>query len=146
MNLFYFIIFFILTSQVIDQNKNFIFSVIMAIHNTGRYLDQSIGSLLNQTINFEKIQIILINDGCIDNSEEICLKYKKLYSNNIIYIKTKNEGVSKARNLGMNFAKGEFINFLDPDDFWDYKAFEYVLGFFNNQSSINFVSGRLKIF
>ena len=133
-------------SPVIQQNKNFIFSVIMAIHNTGRYLDQSIGSLLNQTLDFEVIQIILINDGSIDNSEEICLKYKKLYSNNIIYIKTKNEGVSKARNVGMRFAKGEFINFLDSDDFWDYKAFEYVLNFFKNYSSINFVSGRLKFF
>lgn len=71
-------------SPVIQQNKNFIFSVIMVIHNSGKYLDQSIKSLLNQTINFEVIQIILINDGSVDNSEEICLKYKKLYSNNII--------------------------------------------------------------
>ena len=132
--------------SVSDHNKNFIFSVIMAIHNTGRYLDQSISSLLNQTIDYAVIQIILINDGSIDNSEEICLKYKKLYLNNIIYIKTKNEGVSKARNLGMRYAKGEFINFLDPDDYWDYKAFEYVLKFFKNESSINFVSGRLKFF
>lgn len=46
----------------------------------------------------------------------------------------------------MRFAKGEFINFLDSDGFWDYKAFEYVLNFFKNQSNINFVSGRLKFF
>ena len=131
-------------SPVIQQNKNFIFSVIMVIHNSGKYLDQSIKSLLNQTINFEVIQIILINDGSVDNSEEICLKYKKLYSNNIIYIKTINKGVSKAKNFGMRFAKGEFINFLDSDGFWDYKAFEYILNFFKNQSNINFVSGRLK--
>ena len=44
----------------------FTFSVIMAIYNTGRYLDDSIGSLLNQTINFNEIQIILVNDGSID--------------------------------------------------------------------------------
>ena len=78
MNTLYILIIFIIMSPVIQMKKNFIFSVIMAIHNTGRYLDQSIGSLLNQTLNFEVIQIILINDGSIDNSEEICLKYKKL--------------------------------------------------------------------
>ena len=121
------------------------FSVIMAIHNTGRYLDESIGSLLNQTIEYRKIQIILINDGSTDNSEEICLKYKNLY-NNVIYIKIKSSGVSQARNVGLSFAKGKFINFLDPDDFWDSKAFEYVLSFFNKHKEINFVSGRLKFF
>ena len=46
----------------------------------------------------------------------------------------------------MSLAQGEFINFLDPDDFWDSKAFEYVLSFFNNHKKINFVSGRLKFF
>ena len=57
----------------------------MAIYNTGRYLDDSIGSLLNQTIGFDNIQIILVNDGSIDNTEQICLNYQKLYSENIIY-------------------------------------------------------------
>ena len=125
--------------------KSYVFSVIMAIYNTGRYLDESIGSLLKQTIGYENIQIILINDGSSDNSEEICLKYKNSY-NNIIYSKIEHSGVSKARNIGMIFAKGKFINFLDPDDFWDLKAFEHVLSFFNSHKKINFVSGRLKFF
>ena len=112
------------------QTKCFYFSVIMAIYNTGRYLDKSIGSLLKQTIGYKEIQIILINDGSTDNSEEICLKYQKLYPDNIIYLKTENNGVSKARNIGILLAKGKFINFLDPDDFWDSRAFEYVLSFF----------------
>jgi cellulose synthase/poly-beta-1,6-N-acetylglucosamine synthase-like glycosyltransferase len=51
----------------ISFEKCFLISVIMAIYNTGRYLDDSIGSLLNQTINFNEIQIILVNDGSIDN-------------------------------------------------------------------------------
>ena len=60
-----------------SSSKCFLFSVIMAIYNTGKYLDDSIGSIINQTIGFEKIQLILINDGSTDNSQEICLKYKK---------------------------------------------------------------------
>ena len=128
------------------QIKSYIFSVIIAIHNTARFLDDSIGSLLNQTIGYKEIQIILVNDGSTDNSEEICLKYQKLYLKNVIYIKAKFGGVSKARNIGLSLAKGEFINFLDSDDLWDSKAFEYVLYFFKNNKEINFVSGRLKFF
>ena len=125
--------------------KSYVFSVIMAIYNTGRYLDESIGSLLKQTIGYENIQIILINDGSSDNSEEICLKYKNSY-NNIIYSKIEHSGVSKARNIGMIFAKGKFINFLDPDDFWDSNAFKYVINFYNQHKNVDIVSGRMKYF
>ena len=59
----------------------------MAIYNTGRYLDDSIGSLLNQTINFDNIQIILVDDGSTDQTEEICLNYQNLYPKNIILLK-----------------------------------------------------------
>jgi len=62
--------------MIIVPMNCFTFSVVMAIYNTGRYLDESIGSLINQTIGFEEIQLILVNDGSYDNSEEICLKYR----------------------------------------------------------------------
>ena len=65
------------------NNNCYLFSVVMAIYNTGRYLDESINSLLNQTIGYKEIQIILVNDGSTDNSEEICKKYQKVYKNNI---------------------------------------------------------------
>ena len=108
----------------ISFEKCFLISVIMAIYNTGRYLDDSIGSLLNQTINFNEIQIILVNDGSIDNTEEICLKYQTKYPKNIFYIKIIHSGVSIARNEGMKYANGTYINFLDPDDKWDSLAFK----------------------
>ena len=57
------------------NNNCYFFSVVMAIYNTGRYLDESINSLLNQTIGYKEIQIILVNDGSTDNSEKICKKY-----------------------------------------------------------------------
>ena len=61
----------------------------MAIYNTGRYLNESISSILNQTVGYQNIQIILVNDGSSDNSEEICLVYQRNYPNNIIYKKLK---------------------------------------------------------
>ena len=139
-------LYFSLISCFITCIKCYIFSVVMAIYNTGRYLNESISSILNQTVGYQNIQIILINDGSSDNSEEICLTYQRNYPNNIIYKKIENSGVSNARNIGMKLAKGEYINFLDPDDRWDYKAFEYILSFFKNHKDINFVSGRMKFF
>ena len=65
-------------------DKCSLFSVIIPIYNTGRYLDDSIGSIIKQTIGLKNIQIILINDGSKDNSDEICLKYQKVYNKNII--------------------------------------------------------------
>ena len=129
------------------QNMNcFTFSVVMAIYNTGRYLDESIHSLLIQTIGYKEIQIILVNDGSTDNSENICLQFKKFFPNNIIYIKIEHSGVSKARNTGLDLATGKYINFLDPDDQWDSKAFEYFLSFFKINKDIMLAAGRLKYF
>ena len=86
MKIFTLLFYIILLSPSINI-KCYIFSVIMAIYNTGRYLEESIGSLLNQTIGYKDIQIILVNDGSTDNSEELCLKYKKIYYNNIFILK-----------------------------------------------------------
>ena len=136
----------IFVSHLLFFEKCFLFSIIIPIYNTGRYLDDSIGSLLNQTINFNEIQIILVSDGCTDITEEICLNYQKKYKNSIIYIKSTHGGVSKARNLGLNYAKGEYINFLDADDKWGYQAFKHVLLFFETNRDIDLVAGRIKFF
>ena len=129
------------------SESNFLFSVIVSIYNTGKYLDDSIGSLLNQTINFyENIQIILVNDGSTDNSEEYCINYRDKYSNNIIYIYKKNEGLSSARNIGLEYAKGDYINFLDPDDMWSNNSFKYAAKFFRLNPDIDLVAGRMKFF
>ena len=137
---------YILLAYLISFENGFLFSVIIAIYNTGRYLDDSIGSLLNQTINFHKIQVILINDESTDDTEKICFNYIDLYPKNIIYTKINHSGVSKARNVGMKYAVGKYANFLDPDDKWDYQAFKNFLLFFKYYKQIDFVAGRLKFF
>ena len=140
------IIFFSFLFINIPKTKAFIFSVIISIYNTGRYLDDSIGSVINQTVNLKNIQIILVNDGSTDETEEKCLRYKEKYPNNIIYIKIEHGGVSKARNIGLKYAKGEFINFFDSDDKWDKNAFSYVLLFFRYYKKINIIGCRMKFF
>ena len=123
---FFFI--YLLVIKIAYSNK-FLFSVIISIYNTGRYLDDSIGSILNQTIGINLIQIILVNDVSIDETEKICLQYQKKFPKNIKYIKIEHSGVSVGRNIGLKYVEGEFINFLDSDDKWDSKAFQIVLVF-----------------
>ena len=118
-----------------------LFTVIIACFNCQEYLDESINSLLNQTLSFkDHIQIILVNDGSTDNTEEICIKYQNQYPENIFYICQENQGQAVARNNGLKYATGDYINFLDSDDKFSKNAFEEVFNFFKNNSQVDFVS------
>lgn len=88
-------------------------SIIVPVYNVEKYIEKCIQSILNQTIN--EIQIIIINDGSTDNSSIIIKKFSKL-DTRINYIDKKNEGPGVARNIGIELALGEYIYFLDSDD------------------------------
>ena len=138
--------FILIVSVFPSEFYPFRFSVIMAVYNTARYLNDSIWSVLNQSCGFNKIQLIIINDGSLDNSDELCMKYMSQYPHNIIYRKIKHGGVSNARNIGLGYAEGKYINFLDSDDKWDTKAFAYVLNFYKQHQEVDLVAGRIKFF
>ena len=89
-------------------------SVIVPFYNVEEYIEKCIKSLVEQSL--EDIEIILINDGSKDGSEEIAKKYKSKYPNKIVYLKKENGGLSDARNYALPYAKGEYIAFLDSDD------------------------------
>ena len=100
---------------------NDLITVIVPIYNTSKYLDKCINSIIKQT--YENIDIILINDGSNDNSQEICEKYQKK-DKRIRLINQKNKGVSKARNKGLELSKGKYISFIDADDFIEQNMLE----------------------
>ena len=89
-------------------------SVIVPVYNVEDYLEKCLNSLVNQTL--KEIEIIVVNDGTPDNSQEIIDKYAKKYKNIKAYIK-ENGGLSDARNYGIKKAKGEYIAFVDSDDY-----------------------------
>lgn len=89
-------------------------SVIVPIYNVEKYLPTCIESILNQT--YKDLEILLIDDGSTDNSGKICDKYAK-QDNRCIVIHQQNKGVSETRNTGLNLAKGEYISFIDGDDY-----------------------------
>lgn len=91
-----------------------IISIIVPIYNVEQYLSKCIDSIVNQT--YKHIEILLVNDGSTDNSEEICLAYANKDSR-IRYFKKENGGLSDARNYGISRAKGDYLAFIDSDDF-----------------------------
>lgn len=91
-------------------------SVIVPVYNVEKYITRCLTSLVNQTI--DDLEIILVNDGSKDNSEQIIRQFKKDYKN-IIYVKKENGGLSSARNFGLIYATGEYVAFLDSDDYVD---------------------------
>lgn len=96
-------------------------SLIVPIYNSQNYLEKCIKSLISQTL--EDIQIILINDGSTDNSEKII---KSFDDERIVYISKNNEGIGKTRNLGIDKATGEFLAFVDSDDYLNEHFCEYM--------------------
>ena len=97
-------------------------SVIVPVYNTEKYLKKCLDSLVNQTM--DNIEIIVVNDGSIDHSEEIIKSYIKDYPNKLKYYKKENGGLSSARNYGVKYATGNYITFVDSDDYLDKNLYE----------------------
>ena len=129
------------------SNKNFKFSIIIAIYNTEEFLEEAIESIINQTIGFEDIELILVDDGSIDSSKDICLRYKEKYPDNIQYSYQENQGQATARNNGMKLARGKYINFLDSDDKLELNTLSNVYNFFKTyHDETDVVSIPIKFF
>ncbi len=94
--------------------KNPIISVIIPVYNVEKYLRKALESAANQT--FNNYEVIIINDGSTDKSLDIVLEFVKKYKN-FYLVNQKNSGLSKARNIGIEISRGEYIAFLDSDDF-----------------------------
>lgn len=93
--------------------KNDLISVIIPIYNVEKYLSRCLDSIINQS--YKNLEIILVDDGSIDLSSQICMNYVKKDSR-INYYKKKNGGLSSARNFGLDIFKGEYVSFIDSDD------------------------------
>lgn len=117
-------------------------SVIMPVYNKARYLKKSISSIINQT--FNDFELIIIDDGSIDNSLEICEEFAK-HDNRIKIVKIKNSGVSAARNIGLQNCTGKYIQFIDSDDYIDLQMFEELNNIINNYNPEIILSGITKV-
>ena len=99
-------------------------SIVVPVYNVEKYLSRCLETLLNQT--YPKLEIILVNDGSTDNSGAICDNYGKK-DKRIKVIHQSNKGLSGARNTGIGYAKGEYLGFVDSDDWIELNMFEVML-------------------
>lgn len=94
------------------------FSIVIPVYNVERYLKRTLDSVFNQT--YQDFEVIVVNDGCTDKSMNIAKKYK------VKIIDNQRVGVSEARNIGAKQASGEYLLFLDSDDYWDKELLEKI--------------------
>ena len=99
---------------MVMENKTPLISIIVPVYNSERFIDKCVESILAQT--YQNWELLLIDDGSKDNSGAICDSYEKTDSR-IKTLHKVNGGVSSARNLGLDMAEGEFITFVDSDDY-----------------------------
>lgn len=104
--------------------KNPDISVIVAVYNTQNYLRRCLESIKSQT--FKMIEVILVNDGSTDGSEDICREFAR-EDDRFILVTIEHSGVSFARNLGIQYATGHFITFVDSDDYLNKRYCEKLL-------------------
>lgn len=117
-------------------------SVITASYNAGRFIEETIKSVLDQT--YENLELIIVDDCSTDNTDEIVSKYIKVDSRVKFYKLEKNSGAAVVRNTALEKAEGRFIAFLDSDDVWDRKKLEKQISFMkSNNYGFSFTSYRL---
>ncbi|WP_298533990.1 glycosyltransferase [uncultured Algibacter sp.] len=107
-------------------------SIIVPVYNVEKYIARCIDSLLSQNINFNDYEILIINDGSVDNSVKIVQDYCETYPNIFIHSQI-NSGVGAARNRGVDLAKGEYVYFIDSDDYLANNTLSHLI----NYSDVN---------
>jgi len=119
----------------VNPTEETLVSVIITCYNYGRYLKQAIDSVFEQT--HKNVEVIVVDDGSDDDTATVCEKY----SGPIKYVRVERVGISAARNIGIQFSKGDYVVFLDADDFLYANAIETNLYFFKLYKNVAFVSG-----
>ena len=104
-------------------------TIIIPVYNVEKYLDECIQSVINQT--YKNLEILLVDDGSTDSSPDICSKYS-MQDNRIRIITKKNGGIASARNKGIEKASGEYVYFLDSDDYIKETAIEELINYMQN--------------
>jgi hypothetical protein len=121
--------------QPVEITAETLVSVVIPCYNHGRYLQQAIDSALGQS--WSHMEIIVVDDGSSDDTADIC----KEYGDRVTYIHVARVGLSAARNIGVQYSHGDFVIFLDADDYLFQGATEINLFYFRHYPQVAFVSG-----
>lgn len=117
-------------------------SIIVPVYNVEKYLEQCVDSLLNQT--YQKIEILLIDDGSTDSSGKVCDDFARKYSIITAYHK-KNSGLGLTRNYGLDRLNGDYVTFVDSDDYLEKDAIEKLVAGLDNNQNDTVIGGFTKV-
>lgn len=122
-------------------------SVVIPVYNAEAYLEETLASVEAQTLGMDAIQVILVDDGSTDGSPALCEAFRSQYPDNVTLVRQENQGVSAARNTGIEYVQGEYLTFLDSDDTWTPKSFKNALRFFKGEGrDVDVVVGDMVLF
>lgn len=124
--------------------KQITVSVIIPVYNAEKFLEKCLDSIVKQTL--ENFEIILVNDGSTDHSGDICERYASEYSNIFVFHKENGGSASEARNVGIKYAKGVYICFVDNDDMLPNN---YILAYMHEKAisaDADLIIGRKKVY
>ncbi len=107
-----------------SEKESYSLSIVLPVFNVEKYLERCIKSILEGT--YKDLELVIVNDGTKDDSENIIIRYLEKY-NNITYIVKENGGLSHARNVGYKYSKGEYIAFFDSDDYIKKDMYEKLM-------------------
>ena len=119
-----------------------LFSIIIPVYNTENYITTCLDSIFNQGFDISKYEVIIVDDGSTDFSSKVIKMYAQRFKN-IVFIQKKNEGVSIARNIGIELARGKFLLFLDSDDFISEESLEKLNDILLYNKYLDLLIGRI---
>ena len=126
--------------EIINE-EYFLISIVITVYNAEKYLEQCLNSIKNQT--YKNFEVILVNDGSIDHSESICMDFVKV-DTRFKYFTKVNGGASSARNFGLDNVTGNYITFIDADDWVDENHLEVLINNIKDNNSDMAVSSIKK--
>lgn len=115
------------------------FSIIIPVYNVEKYIVKCLESCINQDISQNCYEVVVVNDGTLDNSMDIVNQYKIRFPHLIKIINQKNAGLSAARNAGLSIAKGEYVWFVDSDDYIEDNILSGLISFIRHHKDVDLI-------
>ncbi|RKT77275.1 CDP-glycerol glycerophosphotransferase (TagB/SpsB family) [Terracoccus luteus] len=131
------------TTSLVDEDAVPLFSVVSAVYNVSRYLQEYLDSLEKQTFDMSRVQVVFVDDGSTDDSRAVLEEWAGRARSQVVVLHQENGGQASARNRGLEHATGEWVTFTDPDDTLGPDFFQSMADFAAEHPDVQFLSANV---